>query len=41
MMDVVTIWRPEEIRDIGHTLLRIINGTYMREEATGCTSQNR
>lgn len=41
MMDVVTVWKPEEIRDIGHTLLRIINGTYMSEEAMGCTSQNR
>lgn len=32
MMDVVTIWRPDEINNIGHTLLKIINGTYASEE---------
>ena len=32
MMDVVTIWRPDEINNIGHTLLKVINGTYASEE---------
>lgn len=32
MMDVVTIWKPEEISNIGHTLLKVINGTYVTEE---------
>ena len=32
MLDVVTIWRPEEISNIGHTLLKVINGTYVDEE---------
>lgn len=32
MMDVVTIWKPGEIDDIGRTLLRVINGTYEPEE---------
>lgn len=32
MMDVVTIWKPDEINNIGHTLLKVINGTYMSEE---------
>ena len=32
MMDVVTIWRSDEISNIGHTLLKVINGTYMNEE---------
>lgn len=32
MMDVVTIWKPEEINNIGHTLLKVINGTYVSEE---------
>lgn len=29
MMDVVTIWKPDEISNIGHTLLNVINGTYV------------
>lgn len=29
MMDVVTIWKQDEINNIGHTLLKIVNGTYM------------
>ena len=32
MLDVVTIWKPNEINNIGHTLLKVINGTYMSEE---------
>lgn len=32
MMDVVTIWKPDEINNIGHTLLKIINGNYNSEE---------
>ncbi len=32
MMDVITIWKPNEINNIGHTLLKIINGTYICEE---------
>lgn len=32
MMDVITIWRPDEINNIGHTLLKVINGTYSIEE---------
>ena len=32
MMDVVTIWKPEEIKDIGNVLFRIINGTYKNNE---------
>ena len=32
MMDVVTVWKPEEINNIGNTLLRIINGKYTNEE---------
>lgn len=32
MMDVVTVWKSDEINDIGHTLLRIINGNYVGEE---------
>lgn len=32
MMDVVTIWKPDEISNIGHTLLKVINGTYVSEE---------
>ena len=32
MMDVVTIWKPEEIDDIGHTLLKIIDGDYEEEK---------
>lgn len=29
MMDVVTIWKPDEINNIGHTLLKVINGSYV------------
>lgn len=32
MMDVVTIWKSEEIANIGRTLLKVINGTYVMEE---------
>ena len=32
MMDVVTIWKPNEISNIGHTLLKVINGSYVNEE---------
>ena len=32
MMNVVTVWKPDEISDIGHTLLRIADGTYVSEE---------
>lgn len=32
MMDVVTIWKPHEINNIGHTLLKVINGNYVIEE---------
>lgn len=32
MMDVVAIWKPDEINNIGHTLLKVINGNYMFEE---------
>ena len=32
MMGVVTIWKQDEINDIGHTLLNIINGDYVHEE---------
>lgn len=32
MMDVVTIWRADEINNIGHTLLKIVNGNYVSEE---------
>ena len=32
MMDVVTIWKSDEINNIGHTLLRVINGTYVNQE---------
>lgn len=31
MMDVVTIWKSDEINNIGHTLLRVINGNYASE----------
>lgn len=31
MMDVVTIWKPEEISNIGHSLLKAINGTYVNQ----------
>ena len=31
MMDVITIWKKAEIENIGHTLLRIINGKYSAE----------
>jgi hypothetical protein len=32
MMDVVTIWKPDEINNIGHTLLKVINDNYVNEE---------
>lgn len=32
MMDVVTVWKPSEITDIGQTLLQIMDGTYMSKE---------
>lgn len=32
MMDVVTIWKPNEISDIGQTLMKVINGKYVNEE---------
>lgn len=32
MMNVVTIWKPDEINNIGHTLLKVINGNYVNEE---------
>lgn len=32
MMDVVTVWKQEEINNIGHTLLKVISGTYEGEE---------
>lgn len=32
MMNVVTIWKTDEIKNIGHTLLKIINGKYVSEE---------
>lgn len=32
MLDVVTIWKPDEINNIGHTLLKVINGTYVSAE---------
>lgn len=32
MIDVVTVWKPNEISNIGHTLLKIINGNYVQEE---------
>lgn len=32
MMNVVTIWKPDEINNIGHTLLKVINGNYESEE---------
>jgi len=32
MMDVVTIWKLAEINNIGHTLLKVINGTYVNRE---------
>ena len=32
MMNVVTVWKPDEISDIGHILLRIADGTYVSEE---------
>jgi len=33
MMNVVTVWKPEEISNIGHTLLQIINGDYVSTES--------
>ncbi len=32
MMNVITIWKPDEINNIGHTLLKVINGIYAIEE---------
>lgn len=32
MMNIVTVWKPNEINNIGHTLLNIINGTYVSKE---------
>jgi hypothetical protein len=32
MMDVVTIWNPYEISNIGDTLLKVINGNYVNRE---------
>ena len=32
MLDVVTIWKPNEINNIGHTLLKVINGSYVDNE---------
>lgn len=32
MLNVVTIWKPNEINNIGHTLMKVINGTYISEE---------
>jgi len=32
MMNVITVWRPDEINNIGHTLLKIINGKYENKE---------
>ncbi len=32
ILGVVTIWKPEEINNIGHTLLKVINGKYGNEE---------
>lgn len=29
MLDVITIWDPQEIQEIGATLLKVINGTYV------------
>lgn len=31
-MNVVTIWKSDEINNIGHTLLKVINGNYVNEE---------
>ena len=27
-MNIVTVWKQDEIANIGHTLLKIINGNY-------------
>lgn len=32
MMNVITVWEPAEIGNIGHILLKIINGTYVKKE---------
>lgn len=32
MINVVTIWKPDEISNIGYTLLRVINGKYLNDE---------
>lgn len=31
MMDVVTIWKPDEIENIGATLLKVVNGSYINK----------
>ncbi len=31
MMDIITIWKPDEINNIGQTLLKIINGDYVNK----------
>lgn len=32
MMNIVTVWKSDEISNIGHTLLKIINGTYVIQD---------
>ncbi len=32
IMNVVTIWKSDEINNIGHTLLKVVNGNYVNEE---------
>ena len=32
MMNVITVWKKEHINNIGHTLLKIMNGTFTGEE---------
>ena len=31
-MDIITIWDRNEINDIGHTLLQVMNGDYKQKE---------
>ncbi len=31
MLDIITVWKPDEIENIGETLLSIINGTYQKD----------
>lgn len=33
LMNVVTVWKPDEISNIGHTLLKIMNGDYVSKES--------